>query len=81
MDQLVRWSRRVRSADEAAEAVTEAFGTFTGRRPRPVHIEIPIDVLEQTGPASRGSAPVAAPHADPGHVRRAAELLAAGASR
>ena len=48
MDQLVRWSRRVRSADEAAAAVTEAFGTFTGRRPRPVHIEIPIDVLEQT---------------------------------
>ena len=48
MDALVRWSRRVRSADEAAEAVTEAFASFSGRRPRPVHVEIPIDVLEQT---------------------------------
>ena len=35
------------SADEAASAVTEAFSGFTGRRPRPVHIEIPVDVLEQ----------------------------------
>ncbi len=78
MDQLVRWSRRVRSADEAAAAVTEAFGTFTGRRPRPVHIEIPIDVLEQTWSGEpRVCTPVAAPHADPGHVRRAAALLAA----
>ena len=47
MDQLVAWSRRVGSADEAASAVTEAFSGFTGRRPRPVHIEIPVDVLEQ----------------------------------
>ena len=28
MDQLVRWSRRVGSADEAAEAVTEAFASL-----------------------------------------------------
>ena len=28
MDALVRWSRRVRSADEAAEAVTEAFASL-----------------------------------------------------
>ena len=78
MDQLVRWSRRVRSADEAAAAVTEAFGTFTGRRPRPVHVEIPIDVLEQTWSGEpRVCTSVAPPHADPGHVRRAAALLAA----
>ena len=48
MDQLVRWSRRVGSADEAAAAVTEAFGSFGGGRPRPVHIEVPFDVLEQS---------------------------------
>ena len=66
MDQLVRWSRRVRSADEAAATVTEAFGTFTGRRPRPVHIEIPIDVLEQTWTGEpRVCTPVAAPHPTP----------------
>ena len=78
MDQLIRWSRRVRDADEAAEAVTDAFESFTGRRPRPVHIEIPVDVLQQewTGQPTV-AAKVAAPQADPDAVRRAAEVLAA----
>ena len=77
MDQLVRWSRRVRSADEVPAAVTEAFGSFTGRRTRPVHIEIPIDVLEQawTGEPRIGT-PVLAPAPDHDAVRRVAELLA-----
>jgi thiamine pyrophosphate-dependent acetolactate synthase large subunit-like protein len=80
MDQLVRWSRRVRSADEAADTVTEAFGTFTGRRPRPVHIEIPIDVLEQAWTGEPRLCPkIAAPHADPDDIRRAAEVLATAA--
>jgi acetolactate synthase I/II/III large subunit len=80
MDQLVRWSRRVRSADEAAAAVTEAFGSFTGGRPRPVHMEVPYDVLEQgwAGEAKECSK-ADAPQADPEAVRRAAEALAAAA--
>jgi thiamine pyrophosphate-dependent acetolactate synthase large subunit-like protein len=78
MDALVRWSRRVRSADEAAAAVTEAFASFSGRRPRPVHIEVPVDVLEQGWSGEpRVAAAVAPPHPDPAAVRRAAELLAA----
>lgn len=78
MDQLIRWSRRVSDADEAAEAVTDAFESFTGRRPRPVHIEIPVDVLEQewTGQPTV-AAKAAAPQADPDALRRAAEVLAA----
>ncbi|MEJ3659016.1 thiamine pyrophosphate-binding protein [Actinomycetes bacterium KLBMP 9759] len=78
MDHLVRWSRRVRSADEAAEAVTEAFASFHGSRPRPVHIEIPLDVLEQGWTGEVRNAPgvgVAVP--DPDVTRRAAALLAA----
>jgi len=80
MDQLVRWSRRVGSADEAAAAVSEAFSSFTGGRPRPVHIEVPFDVLEQSwsGRPEVG-AKVDAPQADPAAVRRAAEVLAAAA--
>jgi acetolactate synthase-1/2/3 large subunit len=81
MDQLVAWSRRVGSADEAASAVTEAFRGFTGQRPRPAHIEIPVDVLEQTWTGEpRIDAAIAAPVADSDAVRRAAELLA-GAQR
>jgi thiamine pyrophosphate-dependent acetolactate synthase large subunit-like protein len=78
MDQLVRWSRRVRSADEAAAALTEAFGSFVGGRPRPVHIEVPFDVLEQQWSGQPRTAPKAAPpQADPDAIRRAAEVLSA----
>jgi acetolactate synthase-1/2/3 large subunit len=78
MDRLVRWSRRVRSADEAAEAVTEAFASFTGGRPRPVHIEVPVDVLEHAWLGKpQVAAAAAAPVADPGAVARAAALLTA----
>jgi hypothetical protein len=78
MDQLVRWSRRVGSTDEAAAAVTEAFGSFTGGRPRPVHIEVPVDVLEQSwSGAARTGTKTVAPQADPAAIHRAAEVLAA----
>lgn len=78
MDQLIAWSRRVESADEAASAVTEAFRGFTGQRPRPVHIEIPVDVLEQTWAGEpRIDAAIAPPVADPEEVARVAALLAA----
>jgi acetolactate synthase-1/2/3 large subunit len=78
MDQLVRWSKRVRDADEAAGAVTEAFESFTGGRPRPVHIEIPVDVLEQQWSGQpRTATKVAPPQADPEAITRAAAALAA----
>ncbi len=76
MDQLVHWSRRVRSAEEAAAAVADAFAGFAAGRPRPVHIEIQVDVLEQqwTGmPRTPVDVTVAA--ADSASVRRAAEVL------
>ncbi|MGC5076623.1 thiamine pyrophosphate-dependent enzyme [Agrococcus sp. DT81.2] len=43
---ILLWSRRVRSAEEAVEAVHDAFALFRAGRPRPVHIEVPLDVLE-----------------------------------
>ncbi|RZU65388.1 acetolactate synthase-1/2/3 large subunit [Microterricola gilva] len=45
-DAVAEWSRRVRSAAEAVEAVHDAFELFRTGRPRPIHIEIPLDVLE-----------------------------------
>jgi thiamine pyrophosphate-dependent acetolactate synthase large subunit-like protein len=77
MDHLVRWSRRVRSADEAAEAVTDAFGSFTGPK-RPLHVEIPFDVLEQQWSGQpRIAAKASAPQTDPDALRRATDVLAA----
>jgi acetolactate synthase-1/2/3 large subunit len=45
MDSLVHWSRRVGSADEAQETLCAAFRHFATERPRPVHVEIPLDVF------------------------------------
>jgi thiamine pyrophosphate-dependent acetolactate synthase large subunit-like protein len=70
----------VRTADEAAAAVTDAFESFTAGRPRPVHIEIPVDVLEaQWTGQPRSATKASPPQADSAAVRRAAEVLAAAA--
>jgi thiamine pyrophosphate-dependent acetolactate synthase large subunit-like protein len=71
----------VRDPAELPEAFARAFEIFESRRPRPVHIGIPIDVLDLPASAwerlpARGTAPVA----DAALVVRAIELLA-GAER
>ncbi|MGO1406445.1 thiamine pyrophosphate-binding protein [Agrococcus casei] len=43
---VVEWGRRVESAEEAVQAVHDAFKLFRTGRPRPVYIEVPLDVLE-----------------------------------
>ncbi|MEV3871282.1 thiamine pyrophosphate-dependent enzyme [Streptomyces sp. NPDC049906] len=81
---VAEWSRRVASAAEAVQAVHDAFVLFRTARPRPVHIEIPLDVLE--GPArvpsaAREARPTPPPAAgDPDAVARAAALLATAAN-
>lgn len=79
VDAIVGRSRRVTSGSEAVTMVHDAFRDFAHSRPRPVHIEIPLDVLEaelhctdrQLAPRPLG-APQPAPADD---VRRAAEAL------
>ncbi len=77
---IAEWSRRVHSAAEAVEAVHDAFTLFRTGRPRPVHIEIPLDVLEAPADvpqADRIARPAPAPAAgDPSSIAQAAELLA-----
>jgi len=80
MDALVAWSRRARSPAEAADAVREAFAYFATGRPRPVHVEIPVDVLETVGEAAPAAPRAAAPAVDEDAVEAAA-LLLAGAKR
>ena len=74
-------SIEVRDPSDLPDAFARAFEIFESRRPRPVHIGIPIDVLDLPGAAwerlpSRGAPPLA----DPALVERAVELLA-GAER
>jgi len=81
MDRLLRWSRRVSSPSEAADAVAEAFASFSGARPRPVHVEVPVDVLDEPW---AGAPPLyherPGPQPDPTALDAAATALA-GATR
>lgn len=45
-DAVVEWARRVETAAEAVEAVHDAVELFRTGRPRPVVIEVPLNILE-----------------------------------
>ncbi|QIR70575.1 thiamine pyrophosphate-binding protein [Kocuria sp. KD4] len=78
---IVGVSRRVTSAAEAVTMIHDAMRDFAHSRPRPIHIEIPLDILEApadvpesaTAPRPLGE-PAPAPEAD---VVAAVEALAA----
>ncbi|MGZ4247068.1 MAG: thiamine pyrophosphate-binding protein [Solirubrobacteraceae bacterium] len=69
-------SVRVQSAEQAADAITEAFESFATGRPRPVYLEIPLDnfgtTAEIEAPASRNGSP---PQPDPADVDEVIGLL------
>jgi acetolactate synthase-1/2/3 large subunit len=79
LDAVTAWSRRAVSPADVQTAIHDAFDLFNRKRPRPVYVEIPIDVLAQEAPASappdkpRGEAQVPPASAIP----EAVELLAA----
>ncbi|TDC70293.1 acetolactate synthase [Actinomadura sp. GC306] len=79
---IVAWSHRVTSVAEVEAAVARAFAFLTGpERKRPVHIEVPVDVLTERaalGPAPATSPPVPAGAAPADLVEAAARTLAAG---
>jgi 5-guanidino-2-oxopentanoate decarboxylase len=78
MEALVSWSRRADSPADAASAIADAFDHFATRRPRPVHVEVPVDVLgasEQVGLRAPHSDDAAATPDDEA-LERAASLLA-----
>lgn len=81
---IAEWSRRVTSGTDAVDAVHDAFALFRTGRPGPVHIEIPLDVLESPADvpaAARAARPApAAVRGDASAVRDAVALLS-GAER
>jgi acetolactate synthase I/II/III large subunit len=79
---LTAFSHTLLSADELPQVLARAFAVFASERPRPVHIEIPLDVI--VAPA-RGMTPgvsvlPAKPAGAPAALDEAAALLA-GARR
>jgi acetolactate synthase I/II/III large subunit len=73
---ITKWRKRVLEVSEIPGAVQEAFRQLKTGRPRPVHLEIPPDTLEDEGEAellpSLTVARTAAPDAD---IERATRVL------
>ncbi|MBH3429023.1 5-guanidino-2-oxopentanoate decarboxylase [Pseudomonas alkylphenolica] len=75
---VAAFSHTLMSADDLPMVLARAFAVFDGARPRPVHIEIPLDVLVEDADHLLGSAPVriARAGAAPAPVAQMAALLA-----
>ncbi|AZF04300.1 5-guanidino-2-oxopentanoate decarboxylase [Pseudomonas sp. R5-89-07] len=76
---VAAFSHTLMSAAELPGVLARAFALFQAGRPRPVHIEIPLDVLVENADALLGSAPVrvARAGAAPSAIRQMSQLLAA----
>ena len=74
---LTKWAERVNAPSEAPMMVAEAFRQMRSGRPRPVGLEVPMDVLAQRGPVD--TSPIAlpryAPPLDHELIEKAAALL------
>ena len=72
------FSRTIHTVEELAPALAQAFAVFEGGRPRPVHLEIPINIM--TAPADHLPLPkapmrIARAAPDAAALAEAAELL------
>ena len=74
---IVAWSWRAESLDEVGRALTAAFEHFATKRPRPVHVEIPLDILDgdERMAGWPTSAPKPAPELDPAQIQIAVDCL------
>jgi acetolactate synthase-1/2/3 large subunit len=77
LDAIVHYSHRVTSVPEIPVAVAQAFAAMTRGRPRPVHLEVPLDVLDEHAEVEIVE-PIAVPRAtpDPSALDAAAARLA-----
>jgi acetolactate synthase-1/2/3 large subunit len=76
---VARFSHTLLRAEQLPEVLARAFALFASARPRPVHIEIPIDVItSEAGHLPLEPRPLPAPPGPaPDAIARAADLLRA----
>jgi len=78
---VTAFSETVTDPTKLPALIERAWNVFTSSRPRPVHIAIPTDVLEQfVEPFTRVTTQTSLPVANESDIQRAAQLLA-GAKR
>lgn len=77
MRPFVKWAKRVMSADEIPAAMAEAFQALATGRPRPIYLEVPIDVMaEEFELGEVVPAPAPAPVHITEQIDTAADLIA-----
>jgi len=81
MAPLTAFSRTVRQAQDMPKAYADAYRIFEAGRPRPVHIELPLDLLAAPGPSLDERAAVAVPAAPAPELIDKAAALISGARR
>ncbi len=73
---LTKWNATARSADDIPALVQRAFQEMSSGRPRPVHLDLPVDVLaEATSADPLSSAPLEKPAPTQAESEQAAQLL------
>ncbi|HKX11172.1 MAG TPA: thiamine pyrophosphate-dependent enzyme [Stellaceae bacterium] len=79
MRRLTKWAARIERPADTPHLVSEAFYQLTSGRPRPVALEVPLDVLAEKAEVRLGDPlmPELAQAPDPSAIEKAAELLAA----
>ena len=81
LDAILAYSHRVTSVAEIPLAIAQAFVTMGKGRPRPVHLEVPLDLLESEADVDVvRPLPVAVRVPASGPVREAAAVLRPGAA-
>jgi len=78
MQRLTKWAARINAPQDASRLVAEAFAQMTSGRPRPVALEVPMDVMAQqawVGGSLAVGVVAAEPEPDPRAVKTAAALL------
>jgi 5-guanidino-2-oxopentanoate decarboxylase len=74
---IARLVRTVNSPEEVDEVLASCFRHLTLERPRPIVLQVPLDVAERRGGlGALARRPAARPHPDPVQIQEAAELLA-----
>lgn len=79
MQRLTKWAARIERPTDVPHLVSEAFYQLTAGRPRPVALEVPLDVLAERAEVALGDPlpPEPPPAPDRTAIAKAAELLAA----
>jgi thiamine pyrophosphate-dependent acetolactate synthase large subunit-like protein len=72
---LTRWAETVRAGGQIAASVQAAFERFRSRRPGPIALSVPTDLLMAKGPGAVHEPRGARPRCDAALIERAAALL------